>query len=291
MAETLPSLAFLGAGSMGGAILRGVVASGIPVDGGILATNRTAEKAAELAGLDGVTSIALEDEPGGNARAAAEARVLLVGVKPAMVPDLLREIAPHVREDAIVISLAAGVTLRTFSSILGEGVTVLRSMPNTPSLVGRGVTGLAAGAGAADEAVRIARRLFATVGTVIDVPEERIDALSTISGSGPAYVYLLIEELTRAAMDQGFDEQAARTMSEGTFIGATALLEHSGERPEELRRRVTSPKGTTERAIAVLQRADLGGIFREATAAALARAKELAGEPGPVTDAIPQSGD
>ncbi|WP_203137397.1 pyrroline-5-carboxylate reductase [Microbacterium sp. JZ31] len=278
MPETLPSLAFLGAGSMGGAILRGVVASGIPVDGGIVATNRTAQKAAELAELAGVRSIALEEEPDGNARAAAQARVLLVGVKPAMVPDLLREIAPHAREDAIVISLAAGVTLRTFASILGEGVTVLRSMPNTPSLVGRGVTGLAAGAGASDEAVRIARRLFETVGTVIEVPEDRIDALSTISGSGPAYVFLLIEELTRAAMADGFDEADARTMAEGTFIGAAALLEQSGEEPAELRRRVTSPKGTTERAIAVLQKADLSGVFREATAAALARAKELAAE-------------
>ncbi|WP_309068827.1 pyrroline-5-carboxylate reductase [Microbacterium sp.] len=278
MPETLPSLAFLGAGSMGGAILRGVVAAGIPVDGGILATNRTAEKAAELAELAGVRSIALEDEPDANARAAGEARVLLIGVKPAMVPDLLREIAPHVRPDAIVISLAAGVTLRTFSSILGEGVTVLRSMPNTPSLVGRGVTGLAAGEGASGEAAGIARRLFETVGTVIDVPEDRIDALSTISGSGPAYVYLLIEELTRAARDSGFDEADARTMAEGTFIGAAALLEQTGEEPAELRRRVTSPKGTTERAVAVLQRADLGGVFREAAAAALARAKELAAE-------------
>lgn len=288
MVDALPSLAFLGAGSMGGAILRGVVASGIPVDGGILATNRTAEKAAELAELPGVRSIALEDDPEGNARAAAEARVLLIGVKPAMVPDLLREVAPHVRPDAIVISLAAGVTLRTFTSILGEGVTVLRSMPNTPSLVGRGVTGLAASEGVPAEAVAIARRLFETVGTVIEVPEDRIDALSTISGSGPAYVFLLIEELTRAAVDRGFDEADARTMAEGTFIGATALLEASGEEPAELRRRVTSPKGTTERAIAVLERADLGGIFREATAAALARAKELAGESGPVTDAIPR---
>lgn len=289
MAETLPSLAFLGAGSMGGAILRGVVANGIPVEGGVVATNRTAEKAEELAAIEGVRSIALENELDGNARAAADARVLLVGVKPAMVPDLLREIAPHVRDDAIVVSLAAGVTLRTFASILGEGVTVLRSMPNTPSLVGKGVTGLAAGAGASAEAIGIARRLFETVGTVIEVPEDRIDALSTISGSGPAYVYLLIEELTRAAMDRGFDEADARTMAEGTFIGAAALLEETRERPEELRRRVTSPKGTTERAIAVLQRADIGGIFREATSAALARAKELAGESGPATDTIPQS--
>jgi len=276
MSDSLPALAFLGAGSMGGAILRGVVASGIAVDGGIVATNRSRAKAAELAGLPGVESIALEDEPGGNARAAAAARVLLVGVKPAMVPDLLREIAPHVRADAVVVSLAAGVTLDTFASILGPRAIVLRSMPNTPSLVGKGVTGLAAGeaAGAAD--VAVARRLFETVGSVIEVPEERIDALSTISGSGPAYVYLLIEELTRAAMAHGFDEADARAMTEGTFIGAAALLEASGEHPAELRRRVTSPKGTTERAVAVLQRAGLADVFGEATDAALARARELA---------------
>lgn len=287
MVDSLPSLAFLGAGSMGGAILRGVVASGIPVEGGITATNRTSEKAAELAKLDGVTSISLEEDPEGNVRAAASARVLLIGVKPVMVPDLLREIAPHLRDDAIVISLAAGVTLRTFSAILGDDVSTLRSMPNTPSLVGKGVTGLAAGPAADDEAVAIARRLFETVGTVIELPEERIDALSTISGSGPAYVFLLIEELTRAALDRGFSEHEARTMAEGTFIGATALLEATGEDPAELRRRVTSPKGTTERAIAVLERADLGGIFREATSAALARARELAGESTPTTGTIP----
>ncbi|MEL5991682.1 pyrroline-5-carboxylate reductase [Microbacterium phosphatis] len=276
MPEILPSLAFLGAGSMGGAILRGVVASGIPTQGPILATNRTAARAAGLAGLDGVESIALEEEQEGNLRAAAEARVILVGVKPAMVPDLLRDIAPQLRDDAIVVSLAAGVTLATYASILGEGVTVLRSMPNTPSLVGKGVTGLAAPEGAPEEAIRIARTLFETVGTVIEVPEERIDALSSISGSGPAYVYLLIEELTKAAVGKGFDEEAARAMVEGTFIGAAALLAHTGEEPAELRRQVTSPKGTTERAVAVLQEAKLSELFARATDAAVARAKELA---------------
>ena len=276
MSETLPSLAFLGAGSMGGAILRGVVASGIPVEGGIVATNRTAARAETLAGLEGVESIALEEVPDGNLRAAAGARVVLVGVKPAMVPDLLRDIAPQLRPDAIVISLAAGVTLATYRSLLPDSVTVLRSMPNTPSLVGKGVTGLAAAEGTSDDAIRIARTLFETVGSVVEVPEEQIDALSSISGSGPAYVYLLIEELTKAAVAKGFDEAAARTLVEGTFVGAAALLDHTGEDPAELRRQVTSPKGTTERAIAVLQDAKLDALFGEATNAAVARAKELA---------------
>jgi pyrroline-5-carboxylate reductase len=276
MSRPLPSVAFLGAGSMGGAILRGLVADGPAVEGGVFATNRTAEKAAALADLPGVTSIALADEPEGNTRAAAAARIVLVGVKPAMVPALLEEIAPVLRDDAIVVSLAAGVTLETFQRILGDGVSVLRSMPNTPSLVGKGVTGLARGAAATDDDAALVRELFAAVGTVIEVPEERIDALSAISGSGPAYVFLLIEELTRAAVALGFDEGEARRMAEGTFIGAAALLDASGEEPSELRRQVTSPKGTTERAVAVLQEAELAAVFQRAADAAIARAKELA---------------
>ncbi|WP_175988408.1 pyrroline-5-carboxylate reductase [Microbacterium tenebrionis] len=276
MHEALPSLAFLGAGSMGGAILHGVVASGISVDGGIIATNRTAEKAATLQGLENVTAVALESEPNGNTDAAASARVILVGVKPHMAPELLREIAPVLRDDAIVVSLAAGVTLATFAENLGEGARVIRSMPNTPSTVGKGVTGLAAGGAATADDVALVRRLFELVGVVVEVPEEKIDALSTISGSGPAYVFLLIEELTKAAIAKGFDETDARLMAEQTFIGATALLAASGEEPADLRRRVTSPKGTTERAIAVLQDANLDDVFTRATDAALARAKEMA---------------
>ncbi len=276
MADSLPSLAFLGAGSMGGAILRGVVASGIRVEGGITATNRSADRAASLSDLAGVTSIALAEHPDGNLEAAASAGIVLVGVKPAMVPDLLREIAPRLQPSTIVVSLAAGVTLQTFADVLGADARVIRSMPNTPATVGRAVTGLAAGASATADDLAEVRRLFETVGAVIEVPESQIDALSTISGSGPAYVYLLIEEFTRAAIGMGFTEADARLMAEQTFIGATALLEASGEEPAELRRRVTSPKGTTERAIAVLQDAHLDRTFSAAAAAALARAKELA---------------
>jgi pyrroline-5-carboxylate reductase len=193
-----------------------------------------------------------------------------------MVPDLLREIAPALRPDAIVVSVAAGVTLATFAEGLGETARVIRAMPNTPATVGKAVTGLAAGAAASADDVAVIRRLFELVGSVVEVPEDKIDALGTISGSGPAYVFLLIEELTKAAIDKGFSEDDARLMAEQTFIGATALLEASGENPAELRRRVTSPKGTTERAIAVLQEAHLDEVFTVATDAALARSRELA---------------
>lgn len=276
MVDSLPSLAFLGAGSMGGAILQGVVASGVPVEGGITATNRTREKADALASLPGVTSIALEENPAGNTDAVATARIVLVGVKPAMVPDLLREIAPVLRDDAIVVSLAAGVSLATFADALGADAHTVRSMPNTPATVGRALTGIAAGPAATAEDMALVRALFESVGAVIEMPESQIDHLGTVSGSGPAYVFLLIEELTKVAVGMGFSDADARLMTAQTFIGAAALLEASGEAPAELRRRVTSPKGTTERAIAVMQEARLDDMFARATAAALARSKELA---------------
>ncbi|MFT4259559.1 pyrroline-5-carboxylate reductase [Microbacterium sp.] len=276
MADSLPALAFLGAGSMGGAILRGVVASGIEIEGGITATNRSAGSAAALAEVPGVRSIALDTAPGGNADAVSDAGIVVVGVKPSMVPDLLREIGSHLEPGAIVVSIAAGVTLQTFAEVLGADVKVIRAMPNTPATVGKAVTGLAAGASVVDDDLAVVRRLFETVGAVIEVPESQIDALSAISGSGPAYVFLLIEEFTRTAVGMGFSEADARLMVEQTFIGAAALLDASGEEPAELRRRVTSPKGTTERAIAVLQDAQLDRTFADAAAAAVARAKELA---------------
>jgi len=272
--DTLPSIAILGAGSMGGAILQGLVRSGqAPL---VTVTNRTAAKAAALDGMPGVTSLALEHDPDANARATASADVVLVGVKPAMVPDLLRELAPSLRPGAIVVSVAAGVTIATFESILGEGMPVIRTMPNTPAVVGKAVTGLAAGSAASPSDVEVVRRLFSTCGAVIELPESQIDALGTISGSGPAYVFLLIEKLAAAARGKGFSDADARLMAEQTFIGAAALLDATGEDPAELRRRVTSPNGTTERAIAVLQDARLDDVFVEATDAALARSHELA---------------
>ncbi|MFS0866525.1 pyrroline-5-carboxylate reductase [Microbacterium sp. 179-B 1A2 NHS] len=273
-AQLLPPVAILGAGSMGGAIARGIARS--QAAAGVTVTNRTAAKAAELADLPGVSSLALADHPDANSTAAASADIVLIGVKPAMVPDLLREIAPALRPGTIVVSLAAGVPTTTFESIVGAGIPVVRSMPNTPAVVGRAVTGIAAGRSATADHLTLVRRLFETCGAVIEVDEDRIDALGTISGSGPAYVFLLIEALTEAARGKGFEDADARLIVEQTFIGATALLAASGEDPAELRRRVTSPKGTTERAIAVLQTGNLEGLFAQATDAALARSRELA---------------
>jgi pyrroline-5-carboxylate reductase len=272
----LPSLAMLGTGSMNGAILGGLLGPGVEVDGDVRVTTRSAASAAALGARAGVAATSVEEDADANRRAVRGARVVIVGVKPHMVPDLLREVAGDLEPGTVVVSVAAGVTIATFESLLPEHVAVLRSMPNTPSLVGRGVTGLAAGTRSSAEDLALARAVFATVGEVVEVPEDRIDALSTISGSGPAYVFLLIEELTRTAEAKGFGPDEARVLVQGTFRGAVELLAASDDEPAELRRRVTSPKGTTERAVEVLQAADLSGLFDRATDAALARARELA---------------
>jgi pyrroline-5-carboxylate reductase len=273
---TLPAIAFLGAGSMARAVLAGLLKPDVTVEGGIRTTNRSAAKAAELAGTDGVTARATETEPDANRLAVAGAGIVIVAVKPAMVPDLLTEIAGSLEPGTLVVSVAAGVTLATFEKHLSDEVAVIRSMPNTPAVVGMAVTGLSAGSRATAAQLALATDLFGTVGEVLVVPEEQIDALGTISGSGPAYVFYLIEQLTRTAIDKGFTPEQAATMVNGTFLGASALLAMSDLTPTELRRQVTSPNGTTERAIQQLETGDLKDLFDRATDAALARSRELA---------------
>src|SRR4051812_45716794 len=272
---TLPTIAMLGAGSMGRAILSGLLAPGVQ-GAGIRVTNRSEARAAELAGTAGVTAYATETQADANRLAVDGAQLVIVAVKPAMVRDLLAEIGASLAPGTVVVSVAAGVTAATMESLLPDTVSVVRAMPNPPAVVGQAVTGVSAGTRTTADDLAVVRALFETVGEVVEVPESQLDALSTISGSGPAYVFLLIEALTEAAVGKGFGEDEARLMAEQTFIGAAALLEASGEDPAELRRRVTSPKGTTERAVAVLQAANLDGVFAEATDAALARARELA---------------
>ena len=273
---SLPAIAILGAGSMGRAILSGLLAPTVEVSGGIRVTNRSAARAAEFVDVDAVTAWATDDEPEANRLAVAGASIVLVAVKPPMVPALLDEIADALEPGAIVVSVAAGVTVATFEQRLPEGVAVLRSMPNTPAIVGNAVTGLSAGTRSTPEQLALVTRVFETVGEVVVVPEEKLDALSTISGSGPAYVFFLIEQLTAVAVQKGFTPEEAAVLVNGTFLGASQLLAASESTPAELRRQVTSPKGTTERAVAVLQDGGVDELFARATDAALARARELA---------------
>ncbi len=270
---TLPPLAVLGAGSMAGAIVRGLIAAGVDPASVTVSTRSTAS--ADVWRAEGVRAIALEERADANAAAVEGAGVVLLGVKPAMIVDTLREVAGALAPDAVVVSVAAGVTTATMEGVVPN--PVVRTMPNTPALVRRAVTGIAAGSRSGEAELALARELFEAVGVVVELPEDRIDALSAISGSGPATVYFLVERLTETAERLGFARDDARLMAEQTLVGSALLLESTGEEPAELRRRVTSPKGTTERLIAVLEEAGLADVFERAAEAAIARARELAG--------------
>ncbi|WIB62713.1 pyrroline-5-carboxylate reductase [Curtobacterium sp. MCBD17_040] len=274
MVLDLPRTAMLGVGSMSGAVLDGLVAAGVPADR-FAVTNRS-EPSAEALRVRGLDAVAVETDPEANRRAVRGAELVVVGVKPFLVADLLREVRADLEPDAVVVSVAVGVTSVTMESLVPEGVRVVRALPNTPVRVGRGVTGVSGGSRADAAAVALASSLFAVSGDVLEVPEAQLDALSAVSGSGPAYVFLLVEQWRRAAESLGFDREQARVMVEGTLRGAVELLATSDDGPEALRRAVTSPKGTTERAIAVLEDADLEGTLRRAADAAIARAAELA---------------
>ncbi|MEY4451276.1 MAG: hypothetical protein RLZZ380_397 [Actinomycetota bacterium] len=260
---------------MGTAILSGLLASGFEASK-VTITTKSSESAEKLADELGVNAIALDEQATANQDAVVGADVVLVAVKPVYVVEVLKEAAQKLHSDSLVISVAAGITTASMESVVPESVAVIRSMPNTPAIVGRAVTGISTGSRVSEAQLETALDLFETVGRVVVLPEEQIDALSTISGSGPAYVFYLIEQLTLAAQEMGFGEGVAAMLVEETFAGATELLSASNQSPEALRKQVTSPNGTTMQAIAVMEKAELAKIFTKATEAALARAKEIA---------------
>ena len=267
-------IAVIGAGSMGGAILSGLIAAGTAADS-ITASTATTQSAKALSDKFGIKSFALDASASANSDASQGADVLLIAVKPAKVLETLQEIKASVKDGALVISVAAGVTTESMEQAIGSKASVIRAMPNTPSIVGHGVTGIAKGKSANDNQLALAKDLFETVGQVIVVDEEKINALSTISGSGPAYVFYFAEKLMNAARKMGFSEKEANLMVRATFLGSATLLAASSDSPETLRAQVTSPNGTTMQATARFDEADLEKVFIEATEAALARAIEL----------------
>jgi pyrroline-5-carboxylate reductase len=267
-------IAILGSGSMGTAILSGLLKAGFDA-GSVSVSTKSLASANKLATELGVTAYSAEQSADANSLAAAGADVVLVAVKPMYITQVLSEVSDALSSDALVISVAAGITNAAMEAAVPNSVAVIRAMPNTPAIVGRAVTGLARGSRVADAQLNSASSLFETVGKVVVLDESQIDALTSISGSGPAYVFYLIEQLTSAALELGFDESTANLLVSETFLGASELLVASGKAPADLRRQVTSPNGSTERAIAVLSEGGLAQLFKAATEAAVARAKQI----------------
>ena len=273
----MKKIVFLGCGSMGEAILSGMLAAGtLPTS--VAVTVRRPERANELATRHGVTALASNEEAGANAQAVAGATVVILGVKPVGIADLCREIAGSLDADAVVVSVAAAVSLAQLEGALRAGQPVVRAMPNTPLKVGRGVVALSAGSSADEHHLAAVHEIFDGSGVVLDIPEEQQNAVSAISGSGPAYAFYLAEAMAAAAQDFGLSPQVAQILARETMAGAGLMLAEPGANATELRRAVTSPNGTTEQAIASFDRDDLPGIIRTGTRAAAARAAEITEE-------------
>lgn len=272
MSDSFSRIAILGTGHMGGAILGGLTQS-TRSGSEIRVTTATVASANALDGGN-VSARSLEEDPAANQWAVTEADIIVLGVKPHYLLGVLEEVASQAPEAAVIVSIAAGVTIEQMESIWPGAV--IRTMPNTPSQVGHGVTGVSVGSRVSEDQVSAVTEVFGTVGTVLLVEESALNALSSFSGSGPAFVYFFIERFLEVALEYGFSQEQATAMVQGTFSGAMELLEHSGKTPQELREAVTSPGGTTQAALDVYRTADLSAIIRQASAAAIARAEEMA---------------
>ena len=265
-----PMIAVIGAGKMGEALVSGLLKAGTSPDD-LIITERYEERANELSQRYGVKSVT-------NAEAANQAETIVLAVKPQDMEALLAELAPVVTPDRLIVTIAAGITTAAIERRLAAGVPVVRVMPNTPALVGEAMSAVAPGAHASAEHLDRAEALFRPVGRVVRLPESQLDAVTALSGSGPAYVFYLVEAMTDAGILLGLPRAVAHELIVQTVYGAAVMLRETGEHPVALREAVTSPAGTTISAIRELENHGVRAAFLAALEAARDRSRELAGE-------------
>ena len=265
------TLAVLGAGNIGRALIGGLLR------GGDLAAERLTATRRSEAGLDELRQrfpgVVTSDD---NAEAVRGATVVLVTVKPQNAAELFAEVRSHLAPGTLVLSTLAGVTTSSLAQALGPDLPIVRAMPNTPALVDEGATAIAPGAHATEAHVALAREIFSAVGHVVEVVAEGLmDAVTGLSGSGPAYVFMVIEAMTDAGVRQGLPRAVARRLSMQTVLGAARLAIETGEHPAVLRDQVTTPGGTTISAVAELEKHGLRSMFIDTVAAATERSRQL----------------
>ena len=267
-------VAILGAGRIGESLISGLLSSGWRDAGEIAATGRRAERVAELRERHGVNATL------SNHDAAAGAALVVIAVKPQDIDVLLGEIGGLILPEQTVLSIAAAIPTARIESRLPPGVPVVRAMPNTPSTVHEGIAGLCAGAHARDEHLDLAEEALAHLGAVVRVSEGSMDAITAVSGSGPAYFALLAEAMIEAGILLGLSREISTQLVVQTMFGTAKQLRDEKMHPVELREIVTSPGGTTIAAIRELEMAGVRAAFFNAIQAAMVRSRELAaGEP------------
>ena len=260
-------IAIIGAGRIGEALLAGLVSSGWS---DIVVTSRRPERVEELAERHGVDATTV------NADAVRGAGIVVIAVKPQDIDALLDDIGDVVTPTQTVLTVAAAIPTARIEARLPEGVPVVRAMPNAPSTVHEGMAGIAAGAHAQDEHLAAAEEVLSHLGRVVRVPEQAMDAVTAVSGSGPAYLALLAEAMIEAGILLGLSREVSTTLVVQTMFGTAKLLRDEPVHPVELREQVTSPGGTTIRAIRELERSGVRAAFLTAIQAAMERSQELA---------------
>jgi pyrroline-5-carboxylate reductase len=265
-------IAILGGGKIGEALLSGLL-RGERSAADVVVSEKHPERAAYLAQTFGVE---VSDVPG----AVKQAGTLLIAVKPQDIDTLLAEVSPAIEARHLVVSVAAGVTTGHIERALPEGVAVVRCMPNTPALVDQAMTAIAAGAHADDDHLAVAESLLGSVGRVVRVPESQLDAVTALSGSGPAYFFYLVEAMIDAGILLGLPRALAAELIVQTAIGSAVMLRDSGEHPVQLREAVTSPGGTTIAAIRELEIHGVRAALLAAIEAAARRSRELGAQEG-----------
>ncbi len=263
----MDGLAILGGGKIGEALLSGLLRDGYPRED-VVVVEKHPERAAYLTATHGVRTVAV-------GQAAALARTMLLAVKPQDIDSLLAEMHDHVDSGHVVVSVAAGVPTARIERALHDGVPVVRCMPNTPALVDQAMTAISAGAHAGESHLAVAESLLSSVGKVVQVPESQLDAVTALSGSGPAYFFYLVEAMIDAGILLGLPRTLAAELIVQTAIGSAIMLRDSGEHPVQLREAVTSPGGTTIAAIRELENHGVRAALLAAIEAACLRSREL----------------
>lgn len=261
-------VAIVGAGKMGETLLSGLLRAGWPARD-LMATARRADRGAELAQRHGISFV-------DNAQAAQQADVIVLAVKPQDMAALMADLGPRVPAGKLVVSIAAGIPTAFLERHLPAGTSVVRVMTNTPALVDEAMSAISAGAHAGPDDLELAERMLRPLGKTIRVPEAQQDAVTALSGSGPAYFYYLVEAMTDAGILLGLPRAVAHDLIVQAAVGSAVMLRDSGEHPVRLREAVTSPAGTTISAIRELENHRVRAAFLSALEAARDRARELA---------------
>lgn len=262
-------VAFIGCGNMGSALISGTLGSGLISKDKVLVTDIRPKRLEYIREKEGVSTT--ED----NREAVEKSDIIVLAVKPQVVGRVLSEIKDVMTGDKVIISIAAGITTGFIEKALEREVPVVRVMPNTPALVKTGASGISPGKYAGEQEEAIAEQMMRRVGIVVKVPEEMLDAVTALSGSGPAYIFYIIESLIEVGMEMGLSEDDVKKLVGQTVLGAVKMVMETGESPQVLRAKVTSPGGTTEAALKYLEEKGFQKILIAAVKEAAIRSKEL----------------